>query len=234
MAHRMKVPDGEEPTLKFIAQLSEVDFQKLQVAIVETEPSPYTTRFIKRVLDKAGHEGDEKWYDTVSTVLAISNAAEHFGTSTTRAASDLASELRDRSVIVPEESERLQSRLTDLLSIQSVDFTSQADKSLGLREDMFSSATITTQLHPLFTNVSDDLTLAATVLSHELRIEVYGSTERMTTIRAVLDDADLRALRTEIDRALTRRKAIQTMVDKSGATLLREDTVPAGEISDED
>lgn len=101
-------------------------------------------------------------------------------------------------------------KITALLEIQSLKVSTKAWSLLEENDKIFTDARVVTDLRPVF---GDEAVapLAATVILHTLRI-AYRTAGAGEGVFLVADDADLRALKNEIERALQKSEALRKLV----------------------
>lgn len=123
----------------------------------------------------------------------------------------------------PEQRERFDKRLTELLSIRTLRITQKAMEILADNPNLFSSARTLSELRPVF--LGEPPKPEALVVLHQLKLVYHSGPRReRKDLFIALDGQDLLTLKKIIDRALLKHEELNNAVSSPGLQLLKEET----------
>jgi hypothetical protein len=214
----LRVPVRQRAALKFLVDLDENDFERL-VQALDGDPPPTTrTELDERVRAALGAAANDEVVFLMNAALSISALRA----SATLDAAEIArevSESDDLRDIPIERRPLLAKRIATLLSVASLTEIAKAANLITENPQVLTQARIISDIRPIF---PDDPTQppAAAVVIHTLEITSYNGADSASSYFA-LDDADLDALKSSVERAIAKSSALDETLAKAGLTRLK-------------
>jgi hypothetical protein len=112
-------------------------------------------------------------------------------------------------------------RLERLIEMPMLRYTGKAWRLLHDQARVFVDCRIITDLRPLFGD--DDTVIRAAAVTHHLRISFDSHSRNADDFYVALDSADLRSLRSVIDRALAKQASLEAFSKNAGVVVMSEE-----------
>lgn len=212
------IPDAYKQALTKLLSLSPGVRRRFLEAIRASEPTLVLPHFATRVgqaadipvRDAVGYLsllgslflfGEEHGLPPAAIAVAVSKAIE-------------AEAIKDWSDDV--EREQFVEFLTEALSLRlAIGVSAKALDVLVQDPHPLASARIITELRPVFLEESEDMTIAAGMIVHSLKLSSMTSDGSREDLYVSMDCLDLQELKEVIDRAMKKAKALQAMFEAS-------------------
>ena len=207
----LTIPDSAYPSIKWLLQLTEEDFQSLLTGLSDAKPALSQKNFTRHVIDKAGAlEGDN--IDSLMSELFSMDYIRDDLEMNGREFCDLLAKDFDftRAGLDSGKAPVFVERLSKILTATSgLRLTTKALEVLMEEEHVFYSARILTDVRPIFTD--DVKKVEAAIIVHNLRIH-FGKDNAHKNFYVALDTIDIAKLREVLDRAEAKASVLQGLL----------------------
>jgi hypothetical protein len=219
---QITIPEGAYPAIQKLAHLSAEDFRVFLSALKRAKPAATPTLFWKHVAEHSPQIKTSIIKMIVNELFSMNYAFEDMDLSTSEIAQSVAeaafSEQSDEFPIDEADRDILKDRLAKLFVLKSsLGLTS---KALGLLTDakcLFYTARLLTDIRPIFNDKGD--AVEATVILHNLILH-YGEDGDHKDFFITLDTNDIKVLRSVLDRADEKAKALRPLLKRSDMSYL--------------
>lgn len=206
---RLNIPTRFRPGFEKLRDLSDTAFDDLVRATLAAQPHVYAETFVDSLEAGAPEVPAPELREIMDAVIGASQARLSLREPTENFVASL---IGSGEMDLGDNPQRLPQRLTRLLEIEPIRTTSKAMDLVVADENPYESASLVTDIRPLFADVIGP-DIPAAVLMHLLKIGYVHDAERRS-ITIAMDDRDLAELKAIINRAEAKSDALRTLLDR--------------------
>src|ERR1700687_3422193 len=216
------IPESAYPAIQSLAHLSVEDFKTLLKALEQAKPAAAPHLFWKHVAKLAPTISPSTIKIIVNELFSMHLALENLDISTeefSKSVSDAVfSEQSEEFPIDEADRDILKDRLTKLFELKaSLRLTAKASDISTDAQHLFYTAKILTDIRPVFDE--EGTVIEAAVIIHNLLIH-YGDANDHKNFVVTLDANDVNELRSVLDRADAKAKALQSLLKRAEVSYL--------------
>jgi len=216
----IKIPERYESGLLDILSLSDEVTEKLISVLQDAPPKILPSAVSEGVFSKLESIPIDDLTRIIETLLSLYYTKNHHDKEPDEMAEDVCKAVDENTVedfdSFLKQRDKFKARLTNLLSIQSLDIASKGFTILKSNENGFHDSRIITEIRPIFGS-DPEIAPTAAVILHMLNITYHREGE-MKELYFALDTDDLDILREAIDRADLKAKSLKALLDKTNIT----------------
>jgi len=219
---KIRIPEEALPALQIIAKLDGKVFESLLSAIKNASPTLDPSQFPEQIDLKKIGISEEETDEIFSTLIGLYMAKENNDVSSNQLSEDIGgaiSELKADGFDFSQVKIKLVERLKLLLGFdKSLGVTAKAMDVLTEQERTYCSARILTDIRPVFT--SSVTSPSGAMIIHNLQIRFHSGKEHEEFYFA-LDTNDIKQLKSVVERAEEKAKALQTVIETAKLPYLK-------------